>query len=185
MSSSFTLVPPTGWTYDLPSIYAAYLAFFQTHSIPWYARSWAPLFSSLPSFLAFSWPALVVTDATTGRAHIVTRPTSLNAFCRMVKTRFGESLPTAPPGILRVVAYEGAPRPLRTVTDWGAYVRLVATLPATALHALKARVRNAEARPVRALWEARDRTFCALAFRGGRRVREWGYAAVRCAHLDA
>jgi len=59
----------------------------------WYDRSWASLFTSFDAFLAFGWPTVVVTDARTGRPHIVTRLTSVGAFVKMVKTRFGEVLP--------------------------------------------------------------------------------------------
>jgi hypothetical protein len=78
---------------------------------PWYARSWASLLSSLPSLFAFSSSVL----------------------CMMVKKRLGESLPTAPPGILKIIVYETVPRPVRIVTDWNAYVRLVARISVWAL----------------------------------------------------
>lgn len=52
-----------------------------------YDRSWGHLFSSFEEFLAFEWPVITVTDAWTGRAHIVTRLTSVGAFLRMIKTR--------------------------------------------------------------------------------------------------
>lgn len=55
---------------------------------PRYDRSWGVLFESFDEFLAFSWPVIVVTDAWTGRAHIVTRMTSIGAFLKMVKTRY-------------------------------------------------------------------------------------------------
>jgi hypothetical protein len=53
-----------------------------------YDRSWGHHFSSFEEFLAFSWPVITVTDAWTGRAHIVTRLTSIGAFLRMIKTRY-------------------------------------------------------------------------------------------------
>ena len=52
-----------------------------------YERSWGHLFESFEAFLAFSWPVITVTDATTGRAHIVTRLNSIGAFIKMIKTR--------------------------------------------------------------------------------------------------
>ena len=39
------------------------------------------------AFLAFGWPVIVVTDSSTGRAHIVTRTNSIGAFLKMIKTR--------------------------------------------------------------------------------------------------
>lgn len=52
-----------------------------------YDRSWGHLFSTFEDFLAFSWPCITVTDVWTGRAHIVTRLTSIGAFLKMIKTR--------------------------------------------------------------------------------------------------
>lgn len=106
--------------------------------------------------------------------------------------------------------FESTPRPLRTLADYPAYKRLYATLPATALSALKARVRAGDPAAVRSLWgqpqtggedvtnegdggaesnAGRDKTFLAIDFEWNERnvksVLEWGYAAVRCGHLDA
>jgi len=52
-----------------------------------YERSWGHLFESFDQFLSFSWPVITVTDASTGRAHIVTRFNSIGAFLKMIKTR--------------------------------------------------------------------------------------------------
>jgi hypothetical protein len=52
-----------------------------------FERSWGPIFSTFEQFLSFGWPCVVVTDQRTGRAHIVTRTSNINAFARMVKTR--------------------------------------------------------------------------------------------------
>ncbi len=68
---------------------------FQSYSIPWYDRSWGHLFASFDAFLAFNWPCIVVTDARTGRGHIVTRLSTIQSFVRMIKTRFGETMPLA------------------------------------------------------------------------------------------
>src|SRR6267154_1314731 len=43
--------------------------------------------------LGFSWPVITVTDSWTGRAHIVTRLTTVGAFIKMIKTRY------VPPGL--------------------------------------------------------------------------------------
>lgn len=64
------------------------MGFFQHHAVPWYDRTWGHLFSSFEEFLAFSWPVITVTDNWTGRAHIVTRLSSIHAFLKMVKTRY-------------------------------------------------------------------------------------------------
>ncbi|KAJ7119446.1 hypothetical protein C8R44DRAFT_624772 [Mycena epipterygia] len=186
--SNFTLVDPQGWEWDLHSVYSAYIGYFQLHNIPWYDRSWGHLFATFEDFLAFSWPCITVTDVWTGRAHIVTRLTSIGAFLKMIKTRFGETLPQAP-NILQVSPFESSSRHLRTVTDYASYKKLHSTLPAAVLSALKLRVRAGEPKAVRELWAARDRTFLAIDFewseRNEKSCLEWGYAAVRCGHLDA
>jgi hypothetical protein len=88
-------------------VYSAYIGHFQVYNVPWsgvwtlycpydqvlmvlvrYDRSWGHLFESFEEFLAFSWPVITVTDARTGRAHIVTRMTSIGAFLKMIKTRY-------------------------------------------------------------------------------------------------
>lgn len=56
-----------------------------------YDRSWGHLFESFEAFLAFSWPVITVTDALSGRAHIVTRLNSIGAFIKMIKTRCAPS----------------------------------------------------------------------------------------------
>ncbi|KAJ6629942.1 hypothetical protein B0H10DRAFT_1213968 [Mycena sp. CBHHK59/15] len=186
--SDFTLVDPRGWEYDLHSVYSAYIGYFQLHNVPWYDRSWGHLFSTFEEFLAFSWPVITVTDSWTGRAHIVTRLTSIGAFLRMIKTRFGETLPQAP-NILHVSPFESSTRHLRTVSDYASYKKLHSTLPAAVLSALKLRVRAGERTAVRDLWDARASTFLAVDFewseRNEKSCLEWGYAAVRCGHLEA
>lgn len=53
-----------------------------------YERSWGVFFESFEEFLTFSWPAITVTDAWTGRAHIVVRMSTVGAFLKMLKTRY-------------------------------------------------------------------------------------------------
>lgn len=69
------------------------------------------------------------------------------------------------------------------------YSRLHATLPAAYIAAVKARVRAGEPKVVKELWENRDKTFLTIDFevneRNERTVMEWGYAALRCGHLEA
>lgn len=91
--------------------------------------------------------------------------------------------------MLRVMPSETSHRHLRKVSDWTAYKKLHATLPAVALAAFRARVRAGDPDAARTLWAGRDKTFMAIGFtwseRNGQSCLEWGYAAVRCAHLDA
>lgn len=69
------------------------------------------------------------------------------------------------------------------------YKKLHSTLPAAVLVALKTRVRAGEPKAVEELWSKRDKTFLSMAFewseRNEKSCLEWGYAAVRCGHLDA
>ncbi|KAF8971899.1 hypothetical protein BDZ97DRAFT_1913777 [Flammula alnicola] len=186
--TDFTLVDPKGWEYDLHSVYSAYIGYFQIYNIPWYDRSWGHLFESFEEFLAFSWPVITVTDAWSGRPHIVTRLNSIGAFLKMIKTRFGETLPQAP-NILQVTPFETATRLLRHVSDYSSYKKLHSTLPAVVLSAVKARVRAGEPKAIKEVWDRKDKTYLALAFecneRNEKSVLEWGYAAVRCGHLEA
>ncbi|KAG7086625.1 hypothetical protein E1B28_002567 [Marasmius oreades] len=188
MSTDFSLVDPKGWEYDLHSVYSAYVGHFQLHNVPWYEKSWGHLFSSFEAFLAFSWPVIVVTDVVTGKAHIVTRPTSVGAFLKMIKTRFGETLPEAA-NIQQIVPFEASQRQLRHVHDYMTYRKLYNALPAAVVSARKQRIKAGEPKVIRELWESREHTFLAIDFewneRNDRTILEWGYAAVRCGHLDA
>ncbi|OAX40998.1 hypothetical protein K503DRAFT_554028 [Rhizopogon vinicolor AM-OR11-026] len=186
--SDFRLVNPEGWECDLQSVYSAYIGYFQLHNVPWYDRTWGQFFETFEQFLGFSWPVITVTDSWTGRAHIVTRLTTVGAFIKMIKTRFGETLPT-PDNVLKVSPFETAQRHLRNVADWATYKKLYTTLPAVALTAFKARVRMGERKAIRELWDKHDKTFLAIDFEWSERnpstFLEWGYAAVRCGHLEA
>ncbi|KAJ8586129.1 hypothetical protein M405DRAFT_853430 [Rhizopogon salebrosus TDB-379] len=186
--SDFRLVNPEGWEYDLQSVYSGYIGYFQLHNVPWYDRTWGQFFETFEQFLGFSWPVITVTDSCTGRAHIVTRLTTVGAFIKMIKTRFGETLPT-PDNMLKVSPFETAQRHLRNVADWATYKKLYTTLPAVALTAFKTRVRAGEPKAIRELWEKHDKTFLAIDFEWSERnpstFLEWGYAAVRCGHLEA
>ncbi|KAF9446501.1 hypothetical protein P691DRAFT_183335 [Macrolepiota fuliginosa MF-IS2] len=186
--TDFTLVDPKGWKYDLHSVYSAYIGYFQVHNIPWFERTWGHLFTSFEDFLAFSWPVITVTDAYTGRAHIVTRLNSIGAFLKMIKTRFGETLPQAP-NILQVTPFETTTRHLRNISDYATYRKLYSTLPAAVLAAQRTRVRAGEPKAIKELWAKREKTFLALGFvwseRNEKSCLEFGYAAVRCGHMDA
>ncbi|KAF9262153.1 hypothetical protein L218DRAFT_868120 [Marasmius fiardii PR-910] len=188
MSTDFSLVDPKGWEFDLHSVYSAYIGHFQLHNIPWYEKSWGHLFSSFEAFLAFSWPVIVVTDVHTGKAHIVTRLTSIGAFLKMIKTRFGETLPEAA-NIQQIIPFETTQRHLRRVHDYTTYRKLHNALPAAVVSARKQRIKAGEPKIIRELWDSREFTFLAIDFewneRNDRTLLEWGYAAVRCGHLDA
>lgn len=102
--------------------------------------------------------------------------------------RFGESLIQAP-NILQVTPFETANRHLRHVSDYSSYKKLHSSLPAVVLSALKVRVKAGEPKAIQDLWDKKDKTFLAIDFewneRNEKSVFEWGYAAVRCAHLEA
>ncbi|GAW09287.1 hypothetical protein LENED_011434 [Lentinula edodes] len=184
----FQVVDPKGWEYDLHSVYSAYMGHFQTHHIAWYDKSWGHLFSTFEEFLAFSWPVIVVTDARTGKAHIVTRLTSIGAFLKMIKTRFGETLPQAANMVI-IQPFETTTRHLRHVSDHATYKKLHSTLPAAVLNAQKQRIRNGELDFIQEIWDMQDKTFMAVDFewneRNEKSTLEWGYAAVRCGPLKA
>ena len=90
--------------------------------------------------------------------------------------------------ILRITPFETSQRHMRTIADYAAYRKVFQTLPAVLLAAQKVRVRNGEPKAVRELWASKDKTFLALDFEWSERNAasciEWGYAAVRCSHLD-
>jgi hypothetical protein len=93
------------------------------------------------------------------------------------------------PNILQVSPFETATRHLRHVSDYASYKKIHSTLPAVILAALKTRIRAGEPKAVRELWEKKDKTYLAVDFewseRNGNTVLEWGYAAMRCGHLEA
>lgn len=102
--------------------------------------------------------------------------------------RFGEALPQVD-NLLLVKPFETSQRHLRHVNDWSTYKKLHSALPAVALAAFKARVRAGDPNVIRELWAIRDKTFLAIDFesleRNDRSCFEWGYAAIRCSHLEA
>ncbi|KAF6753310.1 hypothetical protein DFP72DRAFT_1069683 [Ephemerocybe angulata] len=179
MNNDFVLVDPKAWEYDLHSIYSAYIGYFQVYNIPWYERSWGHFFESFDGFLGFTWPVITVTDAWTGKPHIATRLTAINSFIKMIKTRFGETLPQ-PPNILQITPFETSQRRQRHVSDYVTYSRLHATLPAAYIAAVKARVRAGDYKVVlKELWEKRDKTFLAIDFEWNERNEEDGYGVGR------
>lgn len=103
-------------------------------------------------------------------------------------SRFGDTLALVD-NILRVQPFETSQRHMRSISDYASYKKLYSTLPAAVLAALKARVRSGEPKAVRDIWDVKDKTFLALQFESSGRnpatCLEWGYAAVRCSHLEA
>lgn len=101
--------------------------------------------------------------------------------------RFGETLPQAP-NILQVTPFETAARHLRHVADYPSYKKLHSTLPAVILSAVKTRIKVGDPRTIKEIWDQKDKTFLAISFelseRNEKSALEWGYAAVRCAHLE-
>ena len=69
---------------NLP-LYMSRTRFIKQHR---YDRTWGQFFETFEQFLGFSWPVITVTDSWTGRAHIVTRLTTVGAFIKMIKTRY-------------------------------------------------------------------------------------------------
>lgn len=102
-------------------------------------------------------------------------------------SRFGETLPQAP-NILQITPFETSTRHLRHVADYPSYKKLHSTLPAVMLSAVKARIKVGDPRTVKEIWDRKDKTFLAISFelseRNEKSALEWGYAAVRCAHLE-
>ena len=115
-------------------------------------------------------------------------PPSQNSPASFLLPRFGETLPQAP-NILQVTPFENTNRHLRSVSDYPSYKKLHSTLPAAVLAALKTRVCTGEPKAIQELWDRRDKTFLAIDFEWSERNQksclEWGYAAVRCGHLEA
>ena len=91
--------------------------------------------------------------------------------------------------MLKVSPFENTQRHLRSVSDWQTYRRIHSTLPAIILAALKTRVKAGEPQAIQSLWDKKEKTFFAIDFEWSERnassALEWGYAAVRCGHLQA
>ncbi|KAH7096449.1 hypothetical protein BKA62DRAFT_822538 [Auriculariales sp. MPI-PUGE-AT-0066] len=165
MAADFALVDPVGWELDLHSVYSAYMGHFQLHNIAWYDRSWASLFISFDTFLSFGWPAVIVTDARTGRPHIVTR-LKRRSFCKDGQDEVE---------FLKITG--GTAAPSRTISDAGSYKKIFSTLPAAALAARRTR-----------LWHARESLWLALSFDLSERtgnINAWGYSVLRAPLLEA
>lgn len=101
---------------------------------------------------------------------------------------FGESLPVVD-NFMKVSVFETAPRLVRTISDQASYRKAHQTLAGAVLSAFKTRVRTGEPNAVMELWKSKDKTFLAIDFEwsetNSNSCLEWGYAAVRCNHLNA
>ncbi|WWC62154.1 uncharacterized protein I303_104746 [Kwoniella dejecticola CBS 10117] len=132
---------------DLHSIYAAYLGLFESSNTDWWDKSWGGYFTTFNDFLGFGWEVMVVVDSSTGKPHIAVRREQIALFAKMIRTRFGESLPKDPPTTLPL---EPVPtrnlslRRLITVRDLTQYRKLAQTLPAAELSYLRTRVKAGE-----------------------------------------
>lgn len=128
------LVNPKDYGVDLHDAYASFMGYFERKSIPWWNHSHSSYFSSFGDFLAFGWGAIVVTDRRTGKGHVVVKATgggasagspsagpadgpqaphsghfgTLQQFAKMVRTRFGESLPKLASQVSQRLAFECA-----------------------------------------------------------------------------
>lgn len=91
--------------------------------------------------------------------------------------------------MLKISPFESGQRHLRTISDWQSYKKIYSTLPAAVLAALKARIKAGEPMSIQSLWDKKEKTFLAIDFEWSERnvssALEWGYAAVRCGHLQA
>ena len=90
---------------------------------------------------------------------------------------------------MQVVPFETGNRHLRHVADYSTYKKLYSTLPAAVLSALKARIKTGDPPTIKQVWEGKDKTLLCVHFewseRNEKTILEFGYAAVRCGHLEA
>nr|XP_031863417.1 uncharacterized protein CI109_001293 [Kwoniella shandongensis]KAA5530489.1 hypothetical protein CI109_001293 [Kwoniella shandongensis] len=132
---------------DLHSIYAAYLGLFESSNTDWWDKSWGGYFTTFNEFLGFGWEVMVVVDSVTGRPHIAVRREQIALFAKMIRTRFGESLPKDPPTTLPIIPVATRNLSLRrlvTLHDLTSYRKLSHSLPAAELSYLRTRVRSGE-----------------------------------------
>lgn len=199
---------PTCRIFNYTTSYGAYFVTTTRKELKFccrYEKTWGHLFETFDLFLACSWPVIIVTDTWTSKAHIVTKLSHIQSFIKIIRTRwvpkriptqdrtvdvilsFGETLPLLD-NFLRITPYETSTRPLRTISDTLTYRKAHSTLSGAALVSLKTRIRAGEPKFIQQLWNSREKTFLAIDFEWSERntssCLEWGYAAVRCNHLD-
>ncbi|ORY32855.1 hypothetical protein BCR39DRAFT_557413 [Naematelia encephala] len=137
----------THFDVDLHSIYAAYLGLFEGEGTDWWDKSWGGYFATFNDFLGFGWEVMVVVDSSTGRPHIAVSRDQIASFAKMIRTRFGESLPKDPPTTLPldpVSTRNLSLRRLITLNDLASFRKLAQTLPAAELNYLRSRVRSGQ-----------------------------------------
>ena len=208
LSIAYRSIQPTCRTSKYTTSYGARLAIIIRRELEFrcrYEKTWGHLFETFDLFLGCSWPVIVITDMGTSKAHIVTKLSHIQSFIKMIRTRwvsgyvltqdrivdvipsFGETLPLLD-NFLRITPYETSTRPQRTISDMLTYRKAHSTLSGAALVSLKARIKAGEPKFIQQLWNSREKTFLAIDFEWSERntssCLEWGYAAVRCNHLD-
>ncbi|KAJ1302476.1 hypothetical protein OPQ81_002794 [Rhizoctonia solani] len=115
------------------------------------------------------------------------RRSRVGAFSKMVKTRFGETLPKIS-NVMQIIPYEHTQRHLRHITDMATYKKIHATLPAAEFSAYKSRIKHGDLHLIDKLWHSREKSWLSIRFVWSEKSLlplEWGYAAVRCAHINA
>ncbi|WVQ99537.1 hypothetical protein IAU59_006673 [Kwoniella sp. CBS 9459] len=147
MADSTKYGNPPDYDVDLHSIYAAYIGLFESSSTDWWDKSWGNYYTTFNDFLGFGWEVMVVVDSMTGRAHIAVRREQIALFAKMIRTRFGESLPKDPPTTLPLnptATRNLSLRRLVTIHDLNSYRKLSNTLLSAELSYLRSRVRTGE-----------------------------------------
>lgn len=211
--SDTVLVNPRLYNQDLHDAYSGFMGYFGRKGIPWYTQSYSSFFSSFDAFLAFGWGCVVVVDVRSGKGHVCIRTEgnnvngntgpvgvggaqvaggsgkeggTLQQFARMIKTRFGESLPKLT-NQLPVQPAESNPRQIRLVSDINSYKRLAATIPSAETNLKKKRLRSGDVSAVRAAWEGRQHNFLSIELtwweKGNGVVLEAGVCACRARNI--
>ncbi|ORX35755.1 hypothetical protein BD324DRAFT_75812 [Kockovaella imperatae] len=150
---------PTEFDIELHSIYAAYLGYFESTDLSWWEKSWGGYFTGFNEFLQHGWEVMVVVNTATGRAHIAARSEQIALFARMIRTRYGESLPKDPPTTLPLDPVPTKTLSLRRlvkVSDLASYKKLSLTLPAAELAFLRQRVRSGTVDTIERLFHEGD-----------------------------
>lgn len=207
--SETNLVNPKDFDVDLHDAYASLMGYFERKGLSWWNHSYAAYFYTFNDFLSFGWGAIVVTDKKTGEGHVVVRGTlpgygmngssgeaaphmgnfgTLQQFAKMIRTRFGESLPKLT-SQLPVEPYESTARQIRYINDVASYKRLASTIPGSELYAKKKKARSGNVDVISELWHSRNHTFLALEItwweKGNGVILEAGMSACRCRNIDA
>ena len=103
---------------------------------------------------------MVVVNLSTGRAHVAVRAEQIVLFARMIRTRYGESLPKDPPTTLPLDPVPTKTLSLRRlvrISDLAGYKKLSLTLPAAELAHLRQRVRSGHVETIERMFHAGSR----------------------------